>query len=154
MIVPSSPGSTSTPETKDLVFWGSAQGHLLFLLFSWSGTEHVRDHTAAPHLCQPAAEAGSLRARPWWPQASGAARGGGGLWPTLAQASISKEGTLAHPHPKVITATSFWFLSCSEGKMCGLGCGRGQEDSEGPAGQGWCHRVSQAITWITKASIS
>lgn len=72
----------------------------------------------------------------------------------LAQASISQEGTLAHPHPKVITATSFWFLSCSEGKMCGLGCGRGQEDSEGPAGQGWCHCVSQTITWITKASIS
>lgn len=36
--------------------------------------------------------------------------------------------------------------------MCGLGCG--QEDSEGPAGQGWCHRVSQIITWIAEACIS
>lgn len=76
VIVPSGPGSTSTPETKGLAFWGSAQGYLLFLLLSWSGTEHVRDHTADPHLCQPEAEAGSLRARPLWPQASGAATGG------------------------------------------------------------------------------
>ena len=72
---------------------------LSFLLLCWSGAEHVRDHTAAaagcdsgpapaqarpalqlPHTCASLRpKQWRLRAWLWWPQASGAARGRGGL---------------------------------------------------------------------------
>lgn len=111
----------------------------------WSGSSPSPPSSAAsPHLCQPEAKAA---------EAQGLALVASGQWGSkgqgraliykgviVAQASIPRWGTLAHPHPKV-TATSFLSLSCSEGKMRGLGCGRGK-NSKGPAGWGWCHHVS------------
>lgn len=158
----SGPGSTSTPETKDLAFWVSAQCCPSYCpagwstacegphccccrLRLWSGSSPSPPSSAtSPHLCQPEAKAveaqglALVASGQWGSKGQGRALTYKGV--IVAQASLPRWGTLAHPHPKV-TATSFLSLSCSEGKTCGLGCGRGK-NSKGPAGWGWCHHVS------------